>query len=363
MKDILVNICDLQPKYSSSNTNDMKIRGSLIRSELSQELKNRLPTLQRYFDKKFNDLDVDASDGIGRKTEAPWVRVYSKKMSPNPRDGFYIVIHFSADGAYVFFTIGCGSTTWNGDDLRPISDNELRRKTEWAKTIIFEKWNTLEPFNDQIALGAKAPLPKTFEKATALAKKISKIDLPNIDIERILSEASIRLNEIYLAQLEKRDLSPGVVDINELNKIIRPLAQKKSSQGYGLTGSERKAVEYRAMELAAEYLEQQGYTYKDTSKNESFDYLAEKDGRFIKVEVKGTTSDLCDTILMTKNEVELHRSEKGSTGLIIVSSIKLSKMDDSPKAEHGKIEALLFWDIDDWISQPIAFQVSRIGKN
>jgi hypothetical protein len=113
------------------------------------------------------------------------------------------------------------------------------------------------------------------------------------------------------------------------------------------------------MQLATEYLQSQGYRTKDTSSSESFDLLASKNDTSIKVEVKGTTSDLCDSIMMTKNEVDLHRDKKGTTGLIIVSAIKLTRSDGGPTASAGKIEALLHWDIDEWAAAPIAFQISR----
>lgn len=79
----------------------------------------------------------------------------------------------------------------------------------------------------------------------------------------------------------------------------------------------------------------------------------------MKIEVKGTTSDLCDSVLMTRNEVELHRTEKGRTGLIVVSKIKIRNKHVEPVGEEGVVEALLCWDIDTWTSEAIAFQVTR----
>ena len=160
MQETLDKICSLQSKYSSSNTPDMQERGHLIRTELVQAIRDRLPTIQTAFDEVFDDLAVEGSDGIGRKTEAPWVRLFSKTMSPNPRDGFYLVIHFAANGAAVFFTVGCGSTVWRGGDLRPVSDEELKRRTSWARSVIEQRWKTIEPYQDQIILGANAPLPR-----------------------------------------------------------------------------------------------------------------------------------------------------------------------------------------------------------
>ena len=338
----------------------MQERGRLVRTVLAQEIRDRIPDVQKAFDSVFDDLTVEGSDGIGRKTEAPWVRLFSKAMSPNPRQGFYLVLHFAADGSAVFVTVGCGSTIWSGGDLRPVSDQELHKRTSWARTVVEQRWKTLAPFSDQINLGANAPLPRTFEKATAIARRISISDLANTNLDEILFGAAERLGEIYLAQLDQRDVSQGEQDLEEVTAIAKPLrASTRRRQGFGLSAVERKAVELRAMELAIQHLNNAGYKCKDTSSTESYDLLATTAEATLKVEVKGTTSDFCDSVLMTKNEVSLHRNEKGATGLIIVSQIKLTRHTTEPKASGGSVEALLGWDIDLWSADPIAFQLSR----
>jgi hypothetical protein len=359
MKDIIKRISELQPHYSSSNTPEMKERGELIRGALVNEVRNLLPRLQLAFDQVIDDLGVEGSDGIGRKTEAPWVRLFSRAMSPNPRDGFYLVLHFAADGSAVFVTVGCGSTVWRDGDLIPVSDEELASRTTWAKEVVLEKWETLAPFADEIHLGATAPLPRTFEKATALACRIDILDLDSTDLEALVFSASERLNQIYLAQLNGRDVTPADQDANEVSQISRPLRRRAGRQGFGLTAPERRAVELRAMALALEFLRAEGYICQDTSASESFDIIATRGDVSLKVEVKGTTSDFCDSILMTRNEVELHRREKGKTGLIIVSKVRLKREEQTSQAFGGLVEALLSWDIDQWAADPIAFQLRR----
>jgi hypothetical protein len=207
-------------------------------------------------------------------------------------------------------------------------------------------------------LGARAPLPKTFEKATALARKIATSDIQETDLDELLIAAAKRLGEIYLAQINQRDVSPGDQAIDEVVSIAKPLRRSRR-QGRGLSAPERQAVERQAMKLAMQHLKSEGYCCQDTSASEYFDILAEKQGQKIKVEVKGTTSDFCDSILMTRNEVALHRREKGLTALLIVSKIRLHRMNHAPGASGGVVDAHLFWDIDTWITDPIAFQVIR----
>jgi hypothetical protein len=62
---------------------------------------------------------------------------------------------------------------------------------------------------------------------------------------------------------------------------------------------------------------------------------------------------------MTKNEVDLHLRERGQTGLIIVSNIRLEKLGDKPIAIGGQVYADIGWDIDKWSMVPMAFKVSR----
>lgn len=359
IRNILKRICELQANYSSSNTPEMQERGELIRDHLANEIRNRLQFLQKLTDPLFDDLAVEGSDGIGRKTEAPWVRLFSKTMSPNPREGFYIVIHFAADGSAVFVTIGCGSTIWRAGSLRPVSDQELLARTSWAKKVIMDKWGTTDPFNDLMKLGAVAPLPRTFEKATSVAKRVNIDQIDVFDFDKLFADAVKRLGEIYLAQIDNRDISLGDQISDEIISISKPLRKRSNRQGFSLTGPQRKAVELQAMSLAIRYLEGIGYVCKDTSGSESYDILATLGDEQLKIEVKGTTSDFCDSIVMTKNEVELHRAEKGVTGLIIVSKIFLDKSKDIPEASGGTLEVLLHWDIDIWATDPIAFQLTR----
>ena len=305
------------------------------------------------------EIGMEASDGIGRKTEAPWIRIFSPALSPTPRDGYYVVLHFSADGSAMFMTIGCGSTIWKNGDLKSVSDAELTERTSWARNVIIEKFGTVEPFSDTINLGAKAALPKTFEKATVLAKRIPVADIDEEHLINLVIMGVERLAEVYKAQRFGRDINAGDAAQIAVDAIIRPRAKRGNGQSFGLSAVERKAVELRAMTLAHAWLLSNDYSARDTSSNSPFDFVAEKDGQAIKVEVKGTTSDICESILMTRNEVDLHRVEKGRTALIVVSSIRLDRSTSPPTSNGGDLEAFVGWDIDSWSMESVAYQVRR----
>lgn len=147
----------------------------------------------------------------------------------------------------------------------------------------------------------------------------------------------------------------------EVNLLINPQLAKPGGQGYSRSVEDRRAVELHAMRKAKEWLNAERFTkINDCSGKESFDFLAFRDRKAWKVEVKGTTAIREDDILMTSNEVELHRAERGSTVLVIVFDIRLDRSGAEPVASGGTVWAEIGWDINKWIQTPTAFRVSRV---
>ena len=359
MHDILRRICELQPSYSPNNTPEMQERGRLVRQELKDAVDSLQTKLAVQLGPYGRDFGVDASDGIGRKTEAPWVRFHSKVMSPAPTDGYYVVIHFKRDGTGVYFTLGCGSTVWNGKSLNRLKPEKLAEKTMMAKKAVVDIHGDVRLYEDQIDLGAKANLPRTFEQATALARFIPASDLNDHNLEEVLSQLATYLKTVYDAQSLGFDMSQADQAIEDIERVLSPRRKRTVSQGYGLNAAEKRAVELRAMDLVKAWLHDHGYATKDTSKNKPYDFLAEKDNKELFVEVKGTTSSNPSAVLMTANEVDLHQTRKGETALAIVSSIKLIR-DAEPKASGGIVDMMIGWDIDQWSLTPTAYKVENV---
>jgi hypothetical protein len=156
-----------------------------------------------------------------------------------------------------------------------------------------------------------------------------------------------------------RDLSDADQRELEVVAAIDPVRAEGRRQGYGLPAPARRAVELRAMAEAASFLQSNGYLVRDVSSSQPFDFEATKDGIQLKVEVKGTTSDRADAILMTRNEVELHRHERGKTALVIVVGVRLSEINGVYTASGGNVECLLGWNVDEWLHEPTAFRLTR----
>ena len=136
MREALKRICELQPHYSSKNTPQMQERGILINRSLNNSIKSLEEIIAPALGLFGEDFFVSSSDGIGSKTETPWVRFCSKRMSPTPRDGYYAVIHFKCDGSGFYLTLGCGSTSWKDGGLVRLKPQQIYTKIAIARKTL-----------------------------------------------------------------------------------------------------------------------------------------------------------------------------------------------------------------------------------
>jgi hypothetical protein len=357
-------IAQLQLAYSSSSTPAMQERGVIIRQDLPELLRQHIGAFKANIGRFSDDLSIEGRDGMGRKTEAAWVRLYSENLSPSATTGFYVVIHFALDGRTFFVTVGCGSSKWNSErgDLTPYSDKELAKKVAWARKVLRSAGKDTSEFPDQIAIGSSRALPKSFEKATVLAKALDPATTDVVELVSTICKALQILSVIYEAYSQRADMPTSESMDVDLQSTINPARIGGGHrQGYGLTARERRAVELHAMCIARRHLEGLGYRVTDTSANNPFDFLAARSDQTIKVEVKGTSSVDVDAILMTANEVELHTREAGQTALALVSGIVLVRSGDDVRCTGGSLEFHSPWDISRWTLTPKAFAVGRPG--
>ena len=104
-----------------------------------------------------------------------------------------------------------------------------------------------------------------------------------------------------------------------------------------------------------------GYSnIEDTSKTSPYDFLVRKDGIEFIVEVKGTTGT-GDLILLTVNEVEIHRTQHPNNILIVVHSIDLDRSTKTPTTSGGQVEVLKSWIINESQLRPLTFSYDRKG--
>ena len=359
---VIRRISELQPKWTSKNTPEMKERGELVRNDLVHALRGYEARFRDALGRYSTDWHIHGRDGSGRKPEAPWVRICSKKMSPRATEGFYVVIHFSANGSSVFVTIGHGSNTWHTNgSLIPFKPAELAEIVGLGRKILNEHFVSMSPFVDEIRLGAKKAGPRNFERATVCAKQIPIDELTdNLFVDYVVRALEM-LSVIYEAVALGAGQDAATLGERDTDYLNNPLKRPRVGQGFGASAIDKKAIELCAMSQAEVWLKAEGFiNIKDCSAKEPYDFIALRDSKVWKVEVKGTTADRGDSILMTSNEVELHQSERGSTVIVIVSGISLDRSGKAPVASGGTIWADVAWDIDaSWSLLPTAFRVTR----
>jgi Domain of unknown function (DUF3883) len=150
--------------------------------------------------------------------------------------------------------------------------------------------------------------------------------------------------------------SPDAVDaiaaLEAVNNPRRKFAKR-------LSAAENKAIEERAvLQVTREHFEKKlGYATEDVGKTRSYDVHATKGDEVVKVEVKGTTTNGAGVVL-TRNEVNLHRTEHPNNALAVVRDIALRHSGEKPFATGGELVLVMPWEIDDAALSAIAYEYS-----
>ncbi len=221
----------------------------------------------------------------------------------------------------------------------------------FARTQLSSAFTGVQDTETRINLAAPGRA-KAYEKSTAYAKFYPADALPPEPV--LLDDLSAfiqRLGQLYeaidLGQTPDED-DPAAVD---LERAIRRWS--RAGQGRGLSGPERNAVECHAMDLAANHLKSLGFRVRDVSGSESFDFLAKANGKSLFVEVKGTTGSP-HSILLTANEVSLHRDQYPQNALVLVHGINLVR-GPNPRASGGILEYVSPWLLKTDALRPMAY--------
>lgn len=144
------------------------------------------------------------------------------------------------------------------------------------------------------------------------------------------------------------ELRPIAVDGGEQPEIedaVDAVAGVSRGRGFSqrLNAADRKAIEARAMELAAAYFEGLGYTVDDVSASQPYDLRCTRAEARIDVEVKGTTTG-GSTILLTANEVQHALATSPQTALAIARGIVLHGAGTAnPHATGGILDVYQPW--------------------
>lgn len=118
-------VLDLQDDYFDRGTGPMNERGELIRTQIPAILDAWLSGRQ---------WSTKGSDGAGRKSKVPWVRIYDEVHIPNPSEGWYVVYLFAFDGSSVSLSLNQGATT--RPEMVTRNAKALARRADWARGFI-----------------------------------------------------------------------------------------------------------------------------------------------------------------------------------------------------------------------------------
>lgn len=345
LSSALGEVLSLQSSYDSHNTPEMHRRGLIVRREIPSwlnPLRTRLAAEARLAE---SDLLIQGSDGAGRKAVIPWVRFGSRARTPTATSGWYVVFLFRRDGAGVYLTLAHASTNFVGGALVPKDADEVSSLLSWARSALGPEFDAEPRLTSQIDLGG-TQLAAAYEKSSLVAIYYPREELPTD--EAVTSDLGLMaklLGRIYAAEVGSPELtsSPEIADAQSSTDAI---ANPRSRQGFKLSNAERKVIEDQAMLLAALHFTNRGYSIKDVSLTQPYDLLGKRGDETIAIEVKGTTSSGLE-ILLTKNEVNLHKLAHPHNALVVVSGINLDTSGLKPKASGGALKVTQPWLIDD----------------
>lgn len=359
VRELFSEVLQLQLQHSSENTPAMARRGDLIRNRIPAVLRE-WPAAQASAVLPFKGrLNVQGRDGTGLKTFVPWVRIHSPELSPSAQNGWYVVYLFRPDGTGVALCISHGSTRFDGGDFKPRSLAEASALMDWGRGLLGSEANALG-FGQGIDLASGERLAKAYERTTAFSKFYARGDLPSdaelaLDAEKAVSLLGQLYRAVELGRAPEAEPPEVAEAVASINAIARPSQEPTAStgQGFGLTAVERRLVENHAMALAHGWLIDNGFrNVRDVHANHSCDYLAHRNGVEHYVEVKGTTAGL-GKVLLTANEVALHKGQHPQNILIVVHNVDLLEM--RTKAEGGQVRAFEAWDINGAQLTPLSY--------
>ena len=139
---------------------------------------------------------------------------------------------------------------------------------------------------------------------------------------------------------------------DEIQEEATTAGYSSGGQGFQSDVETRLMIESHAMTICENHYLSNGYEVKNVSANHSYDFLIKKNGKSRFVEVKGTQTG-GETIILTKNEVELSRMQGDNMLLFIVHSIIMNKK--NVKKGSGVVSIIDPWRVNDDKLTPISY--------
>jgi hypothetical protein len=167
------------------------------------------------------------------------------------------------------------------------------------------------------------------------------------------------LEKLGLQELHTPAPVEGSSEVSDAIDVVDEISNpRKPGYGRRRSAAENKATEEHAVRVVRDHFEGVlGYSTVDVGLTEPYDVHATKGDSVIKIEVKGTTSDGA-AVVLTSNEVKLHRAGYPNNALAVVRRIVLdtSASGEAPVAAGGELVLTMPWTVEEQRLDPIAYR-------
>jgi hypothetical protein len=280
-----------------------------------------------------------------------------------------VVFLFSENGDDFYLTLGHGSTKpsinfeANGVMVHR-SEAEMAQLVAWGRSKLNQAQSLHPRLITDIHLSKnKNSLGMAYERSTLYAYRYEAKALPSENelVEDLKSLVGL-LSKIYQADATDPAI-PGAPS-QEMEAVADAVLAAAGKSRYNrkqgrnrLSAKENRAIEIHAVKLAIEYFKGQGWeSVEDVGDKKSYDIHCSKGKDFLFVEVKGTTS-FGNSVVITRNELLVHREQYPNNALFVVSKIHLEKGED-PRASGGEISVRQPWEILESDLSAVAYDYS-----
>ena len=364
MQTELQTVLALQGSWvASAPSEDMALRGLFVRGDIADFVRQHQAEIAGRLLCAPEDVEIEGKDSTGSYSRVPWVRFANRKLSQNPREGWYAVYLFAEDGSEVSLSLNQGTQVWDGVGMRSRPESSIRQRSDWARERIASAIDGHRRLDSSIHLG-RADKSIAYEAGNVVAFRYRSRAIPDDGaLAADLLEMAGLLQEAYRAEATAPAPGDPSPEIAEAERTADDLAGRRvrPRTGFRSNPKQRKAVELRAMTLAIEYYEALGAQVNDVSAKKSYDLEVVVDNDRKTVEVKGTASDGAE-ILVTRLEVAHHLKAHPNNALVVVSNISVQGPPDAPEAVAGDVRVVEPWKVDESGLTPVAFRYA-LGLN
>ena len=204
LTEMVRRVMELQSSWTSTNTDEMKERGELIRNSIPEVLRSC------YSDGEFEEivaLSFEGRDGTGRKTRVPWVRAYSSEFSRSATEGWYVVYLFSFAERTVYLSLNQGTTTFVGKEFKPRDPEVIAARVLQARSSLSGDMADEERLTEVIDLSDPGgDLASGYEAGNVVAFKYDFGDDLNDDL--LISDLNLMLSFLGTLYAEEAESAP-----------------------------------------------------------------------------------------------------------------------------------------------------------